>query len=94
MLMIIEQLIANVLTFKLAGALSGEWALEFKRCWNEAKRSLNGTRVVVDLTDVTFVDDAGKELLRSLTKEGAELLARDILTRSIVEEIKNESSMS
>src|SRR5262249_8981270 len=33
MLMITEQLNNDVLIFKLAGALAGDWALEFHRCW-------------------------------------------------------------
>jgi hypothetical protein len=93
MLMITEQRDADALTFKLAGALSGDWAIEFKRCWHNATSSTEASRFIADLTEVTFVDEMGKELLSLMMNEGTELIARDILMKSIVEEIARESSV-
>ena len=92
MLMITEQRDANTFTFKLEGTLAGDWAIEFKRCWRNATGSSKASRIVVDLAGVTFVDDFGKEILGLMMKEGAELISRDILMNSIVEEIARESS--
>jgi anti-anti-sigma regulatory factor len=91
MLMINEQQREGAVVFKLAGALTGVWADELERCWRNATVSASAPRVLVDLTEVTFVDESGKELLRLMREEGAELIARDILMKSIVEEIANES---
>lgn len=88
MLMITEHHNANALTFKLAGALAGDWAIEFERCWRSATSSLKASCSRVDLTEVTFVDEIGKDLLGLLMKEGAELIAHDILMKSIVEEVR------
>ncbi|HET9530386.1 MAG TPA: hypothetical protein VFQ92_08550 [Blastocatellia bacterium] len=93
MLMIIEQHSSDMLLFKLAGTLAGDWVTEFKRCWMSVKRSSNVSRAIVDLTEVTFVDETGKELLGMMMKEGAELITRDVLMKSIVEEIAQETSM-
>jgi len=92
MLMITQQSNADNVTFKLEGTLAGDWAVEFERCWRSVRASSRVARIVVDLAGVTFVDDTGKELLGLIMKEGAELISRDILMNSIVEEIARESS--
>ena len=91
--MITEQRNADVLTFTLAGALAGDWATELDRCWQDAT-ALEASHIIVDLTEVTFVDEEGKELLSQMMQAGAELIASDILMRSIVEEIAKETSIA
>lgn len=91
--MITEQRNIDTLTFKLAGILARDWAIEFKRCWHEAIDSSKTTRIIVDLSEVTFVDDVGKELLGLMIKKGAEVIALDILMKSIVEEVVRISSI-
>jgi len=90
MLMITEERNSDVLTFKLAGALAGDWAIEFNRCWHSAKTSRKSSHIIVELTEVTFVDEQGKYLLSRMIKEGVELIAYDILVKSIVDEIANK----
>jgi anti-anti-sigma regulatory factor len=94
MLMITEQRNSEGLRFRLAGALAGDWAIELNRCWREVADSATRPRVTVDLSEVTFVDDAGKDLLRSMAREGVELVARDILMKSIVEDIARDFSIA
>jgi hypothetical protein len=43
----------------------------------------------VDLTDVTFVGEEGKNLLGAMHGEGAKLKASGCVTRRIVEEIEH-----
>ena len=92
--MITEQRNADVLIFLLSGALAGAWAAELNRCWLSAISAENGPRIIVDLTEVTFVDESGREVLAQMMAEGAELVARDVLMKSIVEEIATESSVA
>lgn len=89
MLMITELYDAESVTFKVAGTLVGDWAAELDRCWRNAAGK--ASRIIVDLTEVIFVDDSGKELLSLMARAGAELIAGDILMKSIVEEITSES---
>jgi anti-anti-sigma regulatory factor len=42
----------------------------------------------VDLTGVSFIDDAGQACLAALYRQGAEFIAADPLTKSIVAEIR------
>jgi anti-anti-sigma regulatory factor len=90
MLMITEERKDDLLTFRLAGAIAGDWAHEFERCWNTAKSS-DAPRVIVELKEVTFVDDKGKEVLGEMMRNGCQLIAFCVLTKSIVEEIANET---
>lgn len=94
MLMITEQHNAEALIFRLAGALVGDWADELARCWVDATRSPEPQRVLVDLTEVVFVDETGKQLLTLMAQAGAELIASDVLMKSIVEEIAQETSIA
>jgi anti-anti-sigma regulatory factor len=94
MLMITEEQTEVMLTFKLAGALAGDWASELERCWREAAESSAPRQVVIDLTEVAFVDDTGKALLTLMAEAGAELIAHDILMKSIVDEIANREVAS
>jgi anti-anti-sigma regulatory factor len=94
MLMITEERKDDLLTFRLAGAIAGDWAHEFERCWNTAAKTSDSPRVIVELKEVTFVDDKGKEVLGAMMRNGCQLIAFDVLTKSIVEEIANESSIA
>lgn len=94
MLRITEQHDADVVIFKLAGALAGDWAIELERCWRYATGSNEASRIIIDLAEVTFVDEIGKALLSLMVKGGAELVAHDILMKSIAEEIAQESSIT
>ena len=43
---------------------------------------------VVDLRSVTFIDIPGQALLATMSRQGAQLIAADCLTRNIVDEIQ------
>lgn len=94
MLMITEKDNTDVLVYLLAGMLCGDWAAEFQRCWVKAIGKAKRARIVVDLTDVTFVDDLGKEVLAQIMNKGGEIIAQDVLMKSIVEQISMESSVA
>ena len=71
----------------LEGRLAGPWVEELARSWTSltAARDARSVRVLLDA--VTFVDVAGKALLRSMHAQGATLVASGCMTRAIVEEI-------
>ncbi|MGH7256167.1 MAG: hypothetical protein ACREI3_10360 [Nitrospirales bacterium] len=71
---------------RLEGRLAGPWVKELERSWRivaDPQRS----RIVVDLTGITFIDPEGKALLAKMWRKGAKLHAAGCLTRCIVEEI-------
>src|SRR5262247_3367402 len=82
---------------KIEGRLMGAWARELESCWRQATAQQPPPRVLVELTDVSFVDEEGGKLLRLMAAAGVELIATDVLMRALVEEItegerKNEKT--
>lgn len=77
----------NEITLRLEGRLAGPWVDELATCWGRLSEAACGS-VTVDLTGVTFVDEAGKALLSLLGRKGTALRASGCLTRALVEEIK------
>jgi hypothetical protein len=74
-------------TVALEGRLAGAWVDELGRCWRALKANRDGHAIRVQLDAVTFVDAAGKALLRAMQLGGARLGASGCMTRAIVEEI-------
>jgi hypothetical protein len=79
-----------VLTFQLEGELAGPWVREVEECWQRALASQPEPILRVDLTGVTFIEEAGKACLAALHRQGAEFVAADCLTKAIVAEITQE----
>lgn len=71
----------------LEGRLSGDWVREMERCWIEVAARLASPRIRIDLIDVSFIDEAGRELLAQMAAVGAQISAADLHTRAIIEEI-------
>jgi len=84
----------QVYTFQLEGKLAGPWLRELEECWKSTLNQQRKPIICVDLTEVTFIDDAGKACLAALHRQGAELVAADCLTRDIVAEITQETKPS
>jgi anti-anti-sigma regulatory factor len=87
MLKITEQNEEQALIFKLAGKLAGEWTAELERCWRYTTAARQPASVSLDLSEVTFVDDAGKRLLLAMAQAQVALLAADVQMNALVEEI-------
>jgi anti-anti-sigma regulatory factor len=78
---------------KLEGKIAGPWASEFDRTWHELAKSLNSRKLCVDLCEVTYVDEAGRKLLREIyQKTGAEIIGDSPLTKYFVEEAMRKTS--
>jgi anti-anti-sigma regulatory factor len=75
------------LTFKLEGRLAGSWVQELHDCWQKTFAARPKPSVRFDLTDVTFIDAAGKEFLAARYREGNKLIAAGCLMKFIVAEI-------
>jgi hypothetical protein len=82
---------------KIEGRLMGAWVRELEGCWRQATASQPPPRILVELTDVSFVDEEGGRLLKLMAEAGVELIAIDVLMKALVEEIteggrKNEKT--
>ena len=73
---------------KLAGACVGE----LEKCWRETTSTRSAESILVDLSGVTFVDAAGKQLLVSLHERGAKFAAAGLLPKCLMAEIEGSGA--
>ena len=71
----------------LHGQLAGPWVAEFKAAWNP-------TLQMVDLTDVTFVDEAGAQVLCAMHETGVRFVARGVDTKHLLDGLKRKTEPS
>jgi hypothetical protein len=72
----------------LQGRLVEPWVSELRTNWKKAYRSRKVCTCVVDLSDVTSVDQAGEKLLRAMSRRGAQFIASGLYIRHVVEALK------
>lgn len=75
--------------WSLCGALAGPWVDELRSSWlqargRQARERAPQAHAVIDLRDVTFIDEAGEELLREMQSAGAELVARGVENKDLI----------
>src|SRR5271155_2500660 len=75
---------ANSLSLKLEGRFTGDDAENTRSL---ITRCRDGMKLVVDLTDVTFIDSVGEEVLSFFGRFGAEFVAQTSYTLDICERL-------
>jgi len=75
------------LTLSLEGKLAGPWVAELAKAWSEWQGRVQPRDAVVDLRLVSFVDEAGRELLVQLHLEGCALLGSGCYVGPLVDSI-------
>jgi anti-anti-sigma regulatory factor len=73
---------------KLEGKLAHEWVQEAAMAWSALVAMNVSTTIVVDLLNVSFVDDAGHQLLTDMRHAGAELIGCGPMISALIEEIE------
>jgi outer membrane protein len=71
------------------GRLAGPHVGTLEQSWRDARA--NSEKVSVDLCGVSFIDPAGKTLLKEIHHQGGQLVAQGCLNQAIVREIGAES---
>ncbi len=69
------------------GRLVGQWVAALSQCWRELFATTPRPKFSVDLRGVSYIDNAGKLLLKEIHESGAELIAEGCLNQAIVGEI-------
>lgn len=67
------------------GRLTAPWVGTLDQCW---RQRAPGEKFSVDLCGVSFIDAAGKALLKEIHQQGGRLIAEGCLNQAIVEEIE------
>ena len=73
----------------LSGQLAGSWVSELRSNWGQVRDRSGGRRYLIDLRDVTLIDESGEGLLRELRNDGAEFVAKGVYTKHILENLNN-----
>ena len=66
------------------GNLIDPWVAELRRTWAEAGNSLEGRRLVIDLTSATMIDPQGEAAIYELMQQGAKFSCSGVLTRHVL----------
>ena len=89
MLRITTRVIAGDIGLFVEGRLAGPCVGELEKCWRRAVAGESPVPTVIDLTDVSFIDAHGKELLSQMHDQGIKLIANGLLSKLLVEEIEH-----
>jgi anti-anti-sigma regulatory factor len=81
-------------TWIVQGRLVGPWVSELRTTWQRAHTSQDKRACIVDLNDVTFIDKSGERLLRAMSKKGAQLIARGLYVKHVLEQLKTGGKRS
>jgi ABC-type transporter Mla MlaB component len=72
-------------SIELAGAMAAEGVTKLEQAWQSASASIGKKELVVDLSFVTDIDSAGRQLLLRWRRNGATVIANTPESRALVE---------
>jgi len=68
----------------LCGQLAGAWVDELRSYWQYTRKVAPCSAAVFDLSEVTFIDEAGERLLSDMQGAGAKFVATGVETKHLV----------
>jgi outer membrane protein len=74
-------------TLSVEGRVAGPWVGALEQCWRELHAASPRQKFSINLCGVSFIDNAGKVLLKEMHRLGAELIAEGCLNQAIINEI-------
>ena len=77
-------------SWHLSGRLAGAWVDELRSCWQHQRERAPRAHAVVDLRDVTFIDEAGETLLAEMQKTGTEFVAAGVENTELIATLKDQ----
>jgi hypothetical protein len=72
------------LVLEVEGRLAGPWVEELDRCWEAERSRVDAADITVRLSNVSFIDETGKELLTRIFHAGARLEGSGCMVRAII----------
>jgi len=84
MLKITTQKKQNKTRFVVEGKLAASTIGTLERCYSEAQSQ----QIEIEFTDITFVDESAKKLLKRLAIAGVTLFAHDVQMNAVIEKIQ------
>jgi hypothetical protein len=81
-------------SWSLQGMLVGQWAAELLSTWRQAHHEGDTRRRIVDLIEVTSIDENGAAVLTEIMSEGGEFIAGDVYTEHLLRNLRSELKRS
>ncbi len=78
----------------LEGTIAGPWVAELRTAWKAANAGTQDRELVVDLRDVTFISEEGKDALSELMSKGAKFCCAGVLTKHVLQQLRRRSKMN
>jgi hypothetical protein len=76
----------------LFGRLAGPWVDELRSFWRHVRDRDPHTKPLVDLRDVTFIDESGEALLTDMQCAGAKFLAAGVEHNHLIANLQAHSA--
>jgi gamma-glutamyl:cysteine ligase YbdK (ATP-grasp superfamily) len=78
----------SLIKLTLEGRLVGPWVAELYKAWRETAPRIGSKKMLLNLHDLTFSDEEGKQVLREIvTQTSAEISSSTPLTKYLAQEI-------
>lgn len=81
------------LRLRLEGELIEPWSAELQSVWESQCLASPAVKRVVDLDDVTRVDESGKRILAAMKCSGAELFATGVSMKHLIKGLKKKREL-
>ncbi len=78
------------ITLNIEGRIAGPWVPTLEQCWRELHTGSPKEKFNVNLCAVSFIDAAGKVLLKEIHRQGGRLVAEGCLNQAVIGEITGE----
>jgi len=78
---------ASQLRLALEGRLAGAWVWELDQCWHTTRASHPHRLLTVDLTSVTFIDQAGRYLLQLMHHDNVRFVTSSLMWHDLIDHI-------
>jgi len=75
----------------LQGRLVAPWVNELEETWKKARPSAQGCKRIVNLDEVTFIDQSGERMLRCMCNQGARLVASDVYVKHVLDRLRRKT---
>jgi hypothetical protein len=72
----------------LCGQLAGPWVEELRACWSHGRLTEAGAKSVVDLSEVTFIDENGEKLLSEMRSAGVGFVATGVDNKHLLDNLE------
>jgi hypothetical protein len=78
--------------WNLCGQLSGPWVDELRSVWLRIRKRARRTDAVIDLRQVTFIDEAGERLLLEIKNAGADFVVAGVEHQHLLANLKGKGA--